>query len=180
MTPSHRRSQCSAPGSARTAVEETLNRFLDGELPLGQQPDLFSHLAVCSSCRASMEAVMSFRRIAREEYIAVPQSADEMFMDRLADLKVRVDRVDRAGDRQPLWQSRTTVSLGTTVFMAACLFLLGFYVPRIGVEPARAGSATGEQEMVDLDAAVFGVMNTIYILPGLTVESPRFSDIESP
>jgi anti-sigma factor RsiW len=161
-------------------VEDTLNRYLDGELLLGQQPELFSHLAVCSSCRASMDAVMSFRRIAREEYIAVPQSADERFMDRLADLKVRVDSVDRAGDREPLWQSRTSVSLGTTVFMAACLFLLGFYVPRIGDSPAPSVMVTGQQEMVDLDAPVFGVMNTIYILPGLTVESPRFADLESP
>ena len=171
---------CSATDNLRPGMEEALNRYLDGELPLDEQPALFGHLADCPSCRSRMDAVMAFRRIAREEYISVPQSADERFLDRLAELKERVDRVDRAGDREPLWQSRRSVSLGTTVFMAACLFVIGLYLPRFSIEEAAA-SAVGEQEMVDLDAPVFGVMNTIYVItPGVTVESPRDGTVESP
>lgn len=171
---------CNATAERRNGMEDALNRYLDGELGLEKQPELFAHLAECPACRARMDAVLSFRRIAREEYIAVPQTADERFMERLADLKERVDRVDRAGDREPLWQSRRSVSLGTTVLMAACLFLLGLYLPRFTTEQTLE-PVTGEQEMVDLEAPVFGVMNTVYVItPGVTVESPRLLSVETP
>ncbi|MBO6577312.1 MAG: zf-HC2 domain-containing protein [Rhodothermales bacterium] len=169
---------CVADPRTRPGIEDALNGYLDGELQVAEQPTLFVHLAECASCRGRMDSVMSFRRIAREEYIAVPQQADERFMERLADLKERVDKVDRAGDREPLWQSRRSVSLGTTVFMAACLFVLGLYLPRFTAGDAAA-AIVAEQEMVDLESPVFGVMNTVYVItPGVTVESARL--IEGP
>ncbi len=167
---------CTAGEDRRPALEDALHSYLDGELELSAQGPLFGHLADCPACRSSMDSVLSFRRVAREEYIAVPQSADEAFFDRLAEVKERAERVDRIGDREPLWQSRRSVSLGTTVVMAACLFILGLYLPRV----APAGSVStvvGEQEMVDLEAPIFGVLNTVYVIaPGVTVESARVVD----
>jgi anti-sigma factor RsiW len=171
---------CVAAEDDRPSAEETVNRYLDGELGLESQPELFTHLASCQACRETMDAVMTFRRVAREEYIAVPPSADERFFDRLADLKERTDRLDRAGDRESLWRSRRSVSLGTTVLMAFCLFVLGLYLPRASNQRV-GGLVLGEQEMVDLDAPVYGLMNTIYVItPGVTVESARLVSLESP
>ncbi|NNE70321.1 MAG: zf-HC2 domain-containing protein [Rhodothermales bacterium] len=169
-------SHCIAPAVEQPLIEERLHGYLDGELDLDSQGPLFGHLSECASCRSSMDAVLAFRRVAREEYIAVPQAADEAFFDRLADLKERSERVDRAGDREPLWQARRSVSLGTTVLMAACLFILGLYLPRVSATESTFG-VVGEQEMVDLDAPLFGVMNTVYVItPGVTVESARLVD----
>lgn len=169
---------CTANPIDRPLIEERLHGYLDGELDLDAQGPLFGHLADCEYCRTSMDSVISFRRVAREEYIAVPQSADEAFFDRLAEVKERTDRVDRVGDREPLWQARRSVSLGTTVLMAACLFILGLYLPRVSVDESTFG-AIGEQETVDLEGPIFGVMNTVYVItPGVTVESARL--IEGP
>ena len=171
-----RTTTCTAAEAKRPALEDALHSYLDGELDLAAQGPLFGHLADCPACRSAMDSVLSFRRVAREEYIAVPQSADESFFDRRADLKERSERVDRAGDREPLWQSRRSVSLGTTVVMAACLFILGLYLPRVSAE-SPASLIVGEQEMVDLEAPIFGVMNTVYVItPGVTVESVRAVD----
>jgi anti-sigma factor RsiW len=167
---------CTADQSLSPALEDALHSYLDGELDMDGQGPLFGHLAQCPACRSRMDSVLSFRRIAREEYIAVPQSADEAFFDRLAEVKERTDRMDRMGDREPLWQSRRSVSLGTTVLMAACLFVLGLYLPR--VSPDEASSLiVYEQETVDLEAPIFGVLNTVYVItPGVTVESVRAVD----
>ena len=167
---------CTADKELSPALEDALHSYLDGELDLTAQGPLFGHLADCPACRSSMDSVLSFRRIAREEYIAVPQSADEAFFDRLAEIKERTERVDRAGDREPLWQSRRSVSLGTTVLMAACLFILGLYLPRVSTISANS-MVVGEQEMVDLEAPLFGVLDYVYVItPGVTVESARSID----
>ncbi len=171
--------ECMSQGEPEGLAGEAVNRYLDGVLPVAEQPELFRHLASCPGCRSMMDSVMAFRRVAREEYIAVPPSADERFFDRLADLKERNDRVDRAGDRESLWRSRRSVSLGTTVIMAFCLFVLGLYLPRSS--PVSGPLVVGEQEMVDLEAPVWGLMNTVYVItPGVTVESQRFTSLESP
>ncbi len=167
---------CTASAELSPAMEEALHSYLDGELDLDRQGPLFGHLADCPACRSSMDSVLSFRRVAREEYLAVPQSADEAFFDRLAEVKERTERMDRVGDREPLWQSRRSVSLGTTVLMAASLFILGLYLPRVSPE-APTSLIVGEQEMVDLEAPIFGVLNTVYVItPGVTVESVRAID----
>ncbi|MFT4603633.1 MAG: anti-sigma factor RsiW [Rhodothermales bacterium] len=167
---------CTASEDLRSALEDALHSYLDGELDMAAQAPLFGHLAECQGCRSNMDSVLSFRRVAREEYIAVPQSADEAFFDRLAEVKVRTERMDRVGDREPLWQSRGSVSLGTTVVMAACLFILGLYLPRDSAE-GTTSLIIGEQEMVDLEAPIFGVLNTVYVItPGVTVEGFRSAD----
>ena len=46
-------------------MEEALNLYMDGELPLAEQPVLFTHLSTCDPCRHILGAMMEFRRMSR-------------------------------------------------------------------------------------------------------------------
>ena len=59
--------------------EEELNLFLDGELSFDRQANLYSHLAKHPESRSFMDNVMLFRRMSRQEFIAVPPAADDEF-----------------------------------------------------------------------------------------------------
>ena len=109
--------------------DEAIHRYLDGDLGVTEQPALFEHLSQCPECRHTMDSVMSFRRMSRQEYIALPPAADEQFFARLAVVKQQADRVDRSSDRAPLWSARRSVSLRGALAMAACVFMFGLMLP---------------------------------------------------
>jgi anti-sigma factor RsiW len=154
---------------------DTVHAYLDGELSIGEQPALFEHLAGCRECRRTMDSVLAFRRMSRQEYLALPPSADEAFFERLARFKKLSDQHDRGEDRQPLWNARRSISLRSAVFLAAVVFFIGLVLPM----PARTEYATAmiqmEVERVQFEPSdsVVLVSHLYHILDGPTVEADR-------
>lgn len=169
--------------SCSASQEEALHAYLDGELPFGRQPALFSHLADCADCRHTLNAVLAFRRMSRQEVLDVPPAADDAFFKRLDAIKRR-GAPDRGSARRTLWQVRTPVSFGMAALAALTLFLAGLFMP---VQSTRAGSEVvvqGTVERVDLNRRVRP--EAVYVFyPGLVVEAAkvrqvRASDVGAP
>ena len=160
--------------SCGTAMEEALNLYVDGELPLEAQPALFAHLARCEGCRHALAGVLEFRRLSRQEPIAVPPAADDAIMGRLAKRKSALERVDRAADRRPLWQARAPVSLRAAAAVALVVFCLGLLIPHRAAPPAPPTSEVqGEEERVRFqEQERVRVAEAVYVIyPGLTIEA---------
>lgn len=153
--------------------EEDLNLFLDGELPLDRHGDLYARLADDDSSRSFVDQVMLFRRMSREEFIDVPQSADDQFFERLAALKKAGQQIDRFEDREPLWNARRPVSVRTAVAAVVVLFMTGLMLPLSGAE--ATGFIEQEQERVMFETPQTRVMQSyIYVFePGLTIEAEQ-------
>ncbi|WP_457654081.1 anti-sigma factor family protein [Rhodocaloribacter sp.] len=164
------------------AMEEALNLYLDGELSAEMQPFLFAHLSVCASCRRRFDAVLKFRRMSRQEYLAVPPSVDDAFFKKLARHKKVSLRVDRASDRRPLWNLRTPVTLRSAVIVAVVLFLIGVMLPgSTAPEDQARTSVLGEEERVEfvdleLPPSRFEAVYVFY--PGLTIEAKQIAPEE--
>jgi len=154
---------------------EAVNLYVDGELHSKDQPALFAHLAVCSHCRQTLEAVMKFRRMSRQEYLTVPPIADDVFFERLARLKETSGLVDRVADRSPLWQARRAISLRSAVLVGAVLFLVGMMVPLHAPPPVQDTRVKGEEEVVQFQPIEVNTRETaVYVFyPGLTIEAQR-------
>jgi anti-sigma factor RsiW len=159
----------------RGDVEEALNLYLDGELSFAAQPALFQHLASCEACRRTMAAMLEFRRMSRQESIAVPAAADEAIFQQLERVKRRDERIDRAADRRPLWQARMPISLRAATTMALLLFLAGLFFPQAAGEPLPRPRVESVEERVEFAPAVRG--EAVYVFyPGLTIEASRLHD----
>ena len=157
-------------------LEEDLNLYLDGELPFGQQQALFAHMTACTSCRETMESVLAFRRMSRQEYLAPPPAADDRFYERLAQMKAAGQGRNRSSDRAPLWQARRVVSVRGAVTAIAAVFVVGLLLPMSSTS-ART-QVFFETEQVDLTAPVdFAPPSSIresytYVFyPGITIEA---------
>ncbi len=154
---------------------DALHQYLDGELSFARQPDLFAHLSDCCECRRMMESVMHFRRMSRQEYLALPPSADEAFFERLAHQKERGARVDRESDRRPLWDSSRAITLRSALFMAAAVFLIGLLVPMPSRTDYGAPLIQLEVERVKFNPVRFRSQESViyYWYPGLEVIADR-------
>jgi predicted anti-sigma-YlaC factor YlaD len=158
-----------------TCSEGGIHRYLDSDLPVAEQPDLFEHLANCEACRDTMDSVMAFRRMSRQEYISLPPVADEQFFTRLAQLKSQNEKIDRSSDRAPLWSARRSVSVRAAVALAAAVFLFGLMLPMPDRTTKNAPLIQMSAETVD-----FGTSDSMIILThiytyidGPTVEGDR-------
>jgi len=156
--------------------EERLQLYLDGEMPFDEQPALFAHLALCDGCRRTMDGVLTFRRMSRQEFLHLPPAADDIFFERLAQLKQRSDRVDRAAERRPLWYARKAVSLRSAVLTAVLVFMIGVFLPANATEEPPTVFVEIEEELVEFPVFQFPFREptAVYVFyPGLTIEAPK-------
>ncbi len=161
--------------SCASVNQEELNLYLDGELPFSRQQALFLHMTSCAECRSVMEAVLTFRRMSRQEYINLPPAADDRFFKRLAEIKTAGDQRDRTSERAPLWHARRSISVRAGVSAIAAVFLIGFLLPV--VSPGAGPTVHFEAERVNLTDPVAWAPPEIkesYVhvfYPGLTIEA---------
>ena len=153
--------------------EESVHLFLDGELALGAQPDLFSHLAACWACRAVMNAMMEFRRMSRQEVIHVPPAADEAVLARLEQSKRRRFQRDRFFERRPLWQARATLSLRMCAALAMLFFVFGV---KVAHDTGVSRSMKPLMEQQDEQRLKGPRLGFHYVLPLLLVEATRIPE----
>lgn len=154
------------------AREEELNLFLDGELPLEQQEEVYEHLAGDPDVRAFMDQVMLFRRMSRQEFIDVPPAVDDAFFKRLDALKSSGERVDRFVEREPLWNARRPVTMRTAVAAVVAVFMIGWFLPLLE-EGEETAFLAQEEERVAFDIQQTRVMQSYIDVfePGLTIEA---------
>lgn len=154
--------------------EEDLNLYLDGELSADREAALFAQLSKDDELRSLMDSVLLFRRMSRQEYIALPPSADDRFFQRLAEVKVGVSKIDRIQDREPLWNTRRPISVKSAVAAVAAVFIVGLSLPMTG-DGLTTSFLAQEEERVFFDAPETRVLQSyIYVFePGLMIEADK-------
>lgn len=160
-------------------MEETLNLYVDGELSIGLEADLFAHLSTCSACRMMFNGLMQFRRMVRQEAIQVAPAVDDAFFQRLDQAKRRLVFVDRRAERRPLWQSRPRISVRAATTGALLLFLAGVLFPQSAGERSGVvqGYVEGLEERVEFRPSIHDRSEAVYVFyPGLTVEATKLDD----
>lgn len=165
--------QTPSPGSA-AHFEEMLNLYVDGDLPFPEQAALFAHLAENESSRRTLDALLAFRRMSRQEQLTVPPAADDVFFARLAQQKAQSGRIDRAAQRRPLWQLRGTVSLRAAIMTTLLVFMVGMLTPTRASETFTVIPVEYEEEVMDDADYNRRIAEAIYIFyPGIEVEADK-------
>lgn len=162
-----------AASACEGPFEERLHLYIDGELAFAEQPSLFAHLATCACCRSTLEAMLAFRRISRQESFVVPPSVDDSFFKRLDHHKRQHNRVDRKAERS-LWQARAPVSLWLAATVAGFLFVAGLLVPVNAWESPLPALVDGIEDRVEFADPIKLRPEAVYVFyPGLTVEATK-------
>ena len=138
-------------------TETLLNLYVDGELPLDRQGELFARLADDRAARAQFNALMAFRLATRVDATPVAPAVDEALFARIDDLRASAP-THRAEDRH-LGTLRRRVTVGTA--LAAVVLLLAVQAllpdaPTAAVEPVPAATTSTVVDYV--------------VWPGVTVE----------
>lgn len=160
----------------QTDFEEALNAFVDGILSTDDQVTLFEHLAGCTQCRSELDAIMTFRRISRQEYISVPPAVDDEFYKKLAAHKsqdINQSDVDRS-----VLAANVPMSLRTIILAASVVFLIGFFIPG-NMTSADTKVVETRQERVNLasTSATSSMLEAVYVFyPGLTVTADQLPE----
>ncbi len=157
-------------------MEEAVNRYVDGELPVAEQAALFAHLSTCASCRSLMESVLQFRRMSRLERIAVPPAAGGAFLQRLAAHKAR-----RPLDDRPVRRASRRPQRAAGVAAVGVLLLAGLWLANQSAPPLAPLLVTSETERVEMapqhpaaSADSPPARKALYVFyPGLLVEAER-------
>ncbi len=156
--------------------ERLVNLYLDGELPAAEHRDLFAHLSACGHCRDHLEATIEFRRMVSHDRTELTPAADEKFLERLAAHRSREGLVDRQVERNPLWRTRKSVSVGASLVAALLIFLAGFFTSPNGIDESELPVAIveGYEERVDLTPVSVALSDAIYVYyPDIVVEAER-------
>ncbi len=144
-------------------TEELLNLYLDGELPLDQQGDLFASLAEDRAARAQFNALMAFRLATRLDANPVAPAVDEALFQRIDGLRAGPGR-NRAEDREPVRVLRRRVTVGTALALVALVAALGVLWP----SPPPAETV----RLVSVEHA-----EPVYVIyPGVTVEDDTLEE----
>jgi predicted anti-sigma-YlaC factor YlaD len=165
------------PTSTCEAFEEAVNHFLDGELPFEEQGPLYRHLADCEPCRRYLDSLLVFRRIIREENLAVPPHVDEMFLERLAAHKEAVADAQDSKERRDRRRELLPV-VGRALTLATVVgFIVGTVVMRNNDATTPSAVVVGEEELMNFPTAERPAReaSAVYVFyPGLTIEAENW------
>jgi anti-sigma factor RsiW len=159
------------------SMETSLNLFLDGELPSNEQRELYLHLAQCEECRRFLDSMLIFRKIAREENLAVPPQVDEAFFERLAAHKEAVDESTHRADRRERRREKFP-RVGRLITIGCVVALVAGTVLATSVDWTSAHAVvSGEEELVNFPILEPQVreQGAVYVFyPGLTIEAENW------
>lgn len=160
------------------AFQAALTEYVDGELSFDEQPGLFVHLAACADCRRTLESVMAFRRIVREEHLTVPPAADDAFLRRLNEHQRVTGPAARTAADVP-WTRHGLVSVRTLVVVALVVFLVGLFAPMsVSSDHSPLAWVEMREERVHWGGDEAGRGQAVYVFyPGVTVEAPRYEAV---
>lgn len=105
--------------------QEKVSQFLDNELPVDEERQLFRHLGGCDSCRRFLATVVRMRHIL---LCAWPVRADKQ-VDHALERRLRTGRT-LMPERSPrrLWRERVSLRLPVAAVLAALLIAASMFV----------------------------------------------------
>lgn len=159
------------------SLEAALNLFLDGEMPIDEQPELYTHLAGCASCRRYLDSMLFVRRAIRDEHLTVPPIVDETFFERLAAHKEVVSHAHHRLERRARRREQLPV-VGRVVTLAMLVVIIVGGVVSGTLDAGDTSAAViGEEELVNfpIENRTVREPSAVYVFyPGLTVEAENW------
>ena len=115
-----------------TNSREQINHFIDGELELRPQAELFRHLAECADCQSLIDGLVRVKEGIRNERIPYPQELDDAILGRiLTRTPGATDTVRGIRQRESLWGRRVAVPLHLAVSFAVLVIIAAFILGRL-------------------------------------------------
>jgi anti-sigma factor RsiW len=120
-----------------TRYREQVNHFIDGELELRPQAELFRHLADCADCQSLIDGLVRIKEGVRNERIPYPQELDDALLGEiLARVPGAADAVKTVRRQEGLWGRRVVVPLHFAVSFAVIVIILALMLGRSMFSPS--------------------------------------------
>jgi anti-sigma factor RsiW len=134
-----------------TEYEADANAFIDGELALREQIELFKHLGQCPACSSFVDVAMRVKEAHRKEQIAFPPQLDDAVLSAVMnDPANRQAAMHRTSVRPMVWGrtfhfSGPILAAAAIVLIAAGFFLNGlFYGQKKALVPVQVTEYVGQ------------------------------------
>lgn len=116
--------------------QELVSRFVDGELELRLQSELFGHLASCSACQELVDALVRLKAVIKRERVQYPQELDEAILGGIlrSGPGAAAAAVESALPASG-WRRRVTAPLHVAVPVVIVIILAGILLGRVIFPP---------------------------------------------
>ena len=116
--------------------QELVSRFVDGELELRLQSELFGHLASCPACQELLDGLVRLKAEIRRERVPYPQELDEAILGGIlrstpGTTAAAVESTLPGGG----WGRRVTAPLRIAVPVVIVIILAGILIGRVIFPP---------------------------------------------
>jgi hypothetical protein len=140
------------------SYQEQISQFIDGELELRMQVDLFRHLSVCAACQMRIDGSVRLKEAIRNERIPYPPELDDAILGKI--LRSTPEPAMASGDprrRENIWSRRITAPLHLAVSIVIIIVLAGILLGRALFPPedSRRQPATTRADNTQTQPAIF-------------------------
>lgn len=115
-----------------TKYRDQVNQFIDGELEMRPQVELFRHLAVCAACQTLIDGLIRIKENVRNERISYPQELDDAILSGIlsaspGSTKLRRDISHHSGG----WSRQVSAPLHLAASFVIMIIAAGILLGRI-------------------------------------------------
>jgi anti-sigma factor RsiW len=115
-----------------TNYREQINQFIDGELGMRQQADLFRHLAACTACQTLIDGLVRMKEDIRKEQIPYPQELDDAILGQLLRDNQKSRKLFRELKlRDRMWNRQVSAPLRFVASVAVIIIVAGILLGRV-------------------------------------------------
>jgi hypothetical protein len=115
-----------------TKYREQINQFIDGELEMRPQVELFRHLADCAPCQTLIDGLVRLKEDIRNERIPYPPELDDAILGRI--LNDRTGYAKWAGEalrRGSVWSRQVSAPAHLAASLAIVIIAVGILLGRL-------------------------------------------------
>ena len=161
--------------------QEQTNLFIDGELSMTAQIELFKHLAQCVECQTFIDAMVRIKDARWKEEIPYPPELDEMILSKLDSRKAEPAAVQSpVYQKIPFWKKRIAFPLPIAVSMCVLIIAISFIIDGlfIRIPPAQQTTPASFQQMTEKPTAVIVIygMPPVDVTGKLTAQSIKYNN----
>jgi hypothetical protein len=105
-------------------MEYKINLFIDNELDIEEQPELFKHLAGCKECNTFLNTGLKFRKVAKKEEIIYPEILDERILSRLSFKHAEEKKEKSLKMKKSFWTFRLAIPVPALIVILILTILI--------------------------------------------------------
>jgi hypothetical protein len=108
------------------SYQEEINQFIDGEMDMRRQVELFQHLAGCTTCQSFIDAMVRIKEASRNERFPYPADLDDAVLgDILSRSSAPLQRRDQPERKSRFWNQRIALPLPLAASFTAIIVAVG-------------------------------------------------------